>query len=156
MAKFDTNIKENLITDPVLYAKNTFDYAEEYIGGLLQIPRSKIFDYVNFIAFNLAFACELYLKCIDALEHSRIPDKGHYLKALYNRLEKDTQEKIKMKCVFPHDRNASFELILRELNNSFEYYRYANEITEHVVLFENLTVFTIAVKEVAEQIIKQK
>lgn len=52
--------------------------------------------------------------------------------------------------MFQHEHNIHFDLIIKELNNAFEYYRYANEKDEHVVLYENLLVLTIAVKDVAK------
>lgn len=79
-----------------------------------------------------AFACELYLKALFALETGKEPEKGHELDVLFERLSDDTKRKIEDRYLFRY-LHGSVPEDLSSFAKYFQTWRYSYEIKREAV-----------------------
>lgn len=93
----------------------------------------------------MAFSASLFLKTILYKENAKNV-MGHNLLKLFKKLPTHIQENIKSNVVITND-NASFEKILNDISEVFEYERYYNEKIGSVVNVDFLLKLAIKLEE---------
>ena len=107
------------------YAESILRSAEEY-ATLAMFSLPYIFDKsITAITTNIAFACELYLKCILVMEQKKIIS-GHKLDALFSSIQNEQiKSNIKDNVAY-----ANFDLCIGEIKDAFIVARYDYEYKE--------------------------
>jgi len=110
----------------ILRSADAFEQA-----GLLALERAAAQEELKFhlalvYGVNCAFAVELYLKCLLAVEDSQIPDT-HNLKTLFNQLSRESRGKIRKR----HDGLAKDHPVLSGFRQSLGIKTDLNSLLEH-------------------------
>jgi len=121
--QMDKNFKRTLTTsqDYKNASKLTFEHANDFFTLCANAMYTLFPQAIPAITANIAFSCELYLKCILLYEQQEI--KGHYLDDLFSQI-KSVEVKQQIKD-FVADKD--FDISLKEVRKAFEICRYENE-----------------------------
>ena len=84
-----------------------------------------LFDCINVLTVNAAFACEVYLKAICIVERGEFYI-GHFLRDQFDMISNTAQESIKADFKMNME-NTSFEEALRLNSDAFDEWRYSFE-----------------------------
>ena len=121
--QMDKNAKRTLCT-PQDYrhaSKVTFEHANDFFALSMNAMKNLFPQAISAITANIAFTCEIYLKCILLYEEQEI--EGHYLDALFSKIKSnEIKQQIKN---FVCDKD--FDTSLKEVRKAFEIGRYGNE-----------------------------
>ena len=112
---------------------------EYYLASKLLLQDLSLIDVVS---SNISFSCELFIKAIlycCNIDYKNMKDK-HNLKDLFNLLPNDISEYIKANIVLNEDRE-NFDLIIREIGNTFVVSRYSCERNEICINVQFLFAF---------------
>lgn len=151
--KIDNKNVHNKIGDDEfgLYANKTFRLANKYFCVFVIDKNTFLKFACNFpeiLAMNLAFCCELYLKGFIALQTHKVNNNGHNLEKLIALLGIKFKEDLKDKVSRNNDLSKNFDLVIHELSDSFEFYRYINEFKIASIELQNLVDLTIGLHDV--------
>lgn len=148
--QMDNNQKKalNAAQDYELYCKSTFRQAEEYFILSVNAAQYVFHDAVSAITSNIAFACELYLKCILLYEGQKV--SGHYLDNLFGKIQsEDIKSRIKTRIA-----DENFDLSLQEIRKAFEVARYVNEYTVMTCNMQFLVKFMESLREECKDLLE--
>ena len=95
-------------------------------------------------AVNLAFACELYLKALLAMENNGVAKKTHLLKCLFDLLSDPTKAEIRADYSSVETLQSLDECIATH-NNAFVEWRYCYEKSGNPISFEPFSLYRFAV-----------
>lgn len=104
----------------LIFAKDVLGYPDDSQLGSLLTPR------LNVGVVNSAFACELFLKAVIALESpDGITAAGHKITDLFGKISKGSQNLVGSCCAGGNP--AMFAQYLAECDNAFVQWRYSHE-----------------------------
>ena len=141
-------------TDKVELAIRSYEIANKYLAAA-KLLLEKSFEYMPVVLSNVAFSCELYLK---ALLHGYAIDfgnAGHGLYDLFQLLPDYVRDYISQNIAI-ENRDAEFNLSLKEQNTAFVTYRYMNEVKTITANPGFLFAFALILKFVYEMLTKEQ
>lgn len=149
--QMDANEKKKPITPEEFqkYAESIFRCAEEYATlAIFSFPY--VFDKsITAITTNIAFACELYLKCILVMEQKKTVT-GHKIDELFASIQNE-EIKNRIKSNVAYD---NFDLCIKEIKLAFTVARYTYEYREMACDFKFLILLMIALRNESKKLME--